>query len=173
MIHADIKEIMERWARWRYYQAWHELGYGECVSGKLLDGIKRIQCPGLGCTKGSVPVVVNKQKFWLPCTQCMGSGYISAKSTATKINPKLIRGTGGRYPDEQSLRVDRLVCRLHKEVHKKARRVVLQEYDWTGTQEIKAGRLRITHENYRKILQRSHEFIEVGLTGVTNRAING
>lgn len=161
----NVKEVMEKWARWRYYKAWHELGYGECVSGKLLDGIKRIQCPA-GCHKGSTLITLNNQKFWLPCSQCFGSGYISAKSTAAKINPKLIRGTGGRYPDEQSARIDRLVCALVRT----GKKVILQEYTWNGTPEIKARRIRITHENYRKVLQRSHESIEAGLTVVTNRA---
>jgi hypothetical protein len=162
MTRLDIKEAMERWARWRYYKAWHELGYGECVSGRLLAGIKRIPCTA-GCTKGETLIKLNGQSFCLPCTQCMGTGYISAKSTATKINPRLIPGTGGRYPDEQSLRIDRLVCRLTRT----GKRVILQEHCWNGTQEIKAVRLRISHENYRKILQRGHEFIEAGLTTVT------
>ncbi len=154
---------MEKWARWRDpHNRWikYDLGYGQCMSGRLLDGMKRIKCTAAGCVKGETEIKLNGQKFYLPCTQCMGSGYISAKSTETKINPKLIHGTGGRYPDEQSDCIDRLVSKLPR-INKK---VVLQEYDWLGTQEIKARRVRSSYENYKKILQRSHEFIEKGLT---------
>jgi hypothetical protein len=165
---ADIRELLNRWAVWRDPQSrWirHDLGFGECMSGRLLDGVRRAPCPS--CVRGETRTQVGNQSYWMQCIRCMGSGYISARSTAGKINPKLIRSTGGHYPDELPARIDRLVCQLNKEVHRKARKVILQEYNHFGTPEIKAQRLKISHSNYRYILCLSIKFIEKGLTSLT------
>jgi hypothetical protein len=98
------------------------------------------------------------------CFRCRGSGRL--EEVFDKANPAFIHSTY-LEPDNPSLqRVDRLVCELRRrDVLKGYWYVVHAEYcdHRGGTQEIKAGRLGISHGSYRKRLQRALEWIDACL----------
>ena len=157
MVGERIEEILEKWARWRVYRAKDELGLGECMTGKLLDGMPKIKCT---CCKSGVQVVqMRGQMLKIPCSACNGSEWVVAPVAGVKVNPKLIRATGGRYTDNTSLRVDRLYCELTA-IHQS---VVTQEYWWDGRRQDKESRVGIGRKLYERTLGEAQAFIMQGL----------
>lgn len=120
------------------------------------------------------------------CLTCRGSGR-HIRVTA-KINPAFIPGRLATYHDADSVRIEQVMYELSKKPRTQSYFfVLLQEYTRTGTRRIKAERMNITDDYYRKLLQRAHERMafELGLmrgtllrfvkpcTTVTKQAING
>lgn len=157
MVGERIEEILEKWARWRVYRAKDELGLGECMTGKLLDGMPKIKCTC--CKNGFQHVEVRGRTFKIPCSACNGSEWVVAPVAGAKVNPKLIRSTGGRYTDSTSLRVDRLYCELTA-IHQS---VITQEYWWDGRRQDKENRVGIGRKLYERTLNEAQRYIMGGL----------
>ena len=153
----NIDEIMEKWARWRLYRARDELGYGECMTGKLLDGMPKVKCTC--CVRGMQLISIRGVVTKLPCSACHGTEWIVPPHKGVKVNPKLIRGTGGRFDDSTSQRVDRLYCSL-RALHQS---VVAEEYWHNGTKAIKRDRIGVGRNIYDRCLREALGDIEAGL----------
>ena len=149
----QIDEIMERWARWRIYRARDELGYGECMTGKLLDGMPKVKCTC--CVRGTQLVDIKGTLRKVVCSACNGAEWIVAPIAGVKVNPKLIRATGGRYADNTSQRVDRLYCEL-RALHQS---VVAQEYWWNGRRSDKQDRVGVGRKLYERTLTEAQQYI--------------
>ena len=153
---TEIRQKMEHWAKLRCSSS--RLGYGPTFLEKCLEGMPGTHCPlcsGRGKTR-SYPV----------CPTCSGSGRIKLDPALTrdKVNPAFIPSTHLTPDDPVSEKIDRLICTLRKTPKTQALYFVLmQEYTRNGTQEIKAGRIHISHAYYRKLLQRGHAWMEMGL----------
>ena len=153
----NIDEIMEKWARWRVYRPRDELGYGECITGKLMDGMPKVKCTY--CIRGVQIVMIKNKAVKMPCSACDGTEWMMPKLSGIAVNPKLIRGTGGKYPDDQSVRVDRLVCSLPA----LQQHVVFAEHVYLGTREMKQDRIGVGRRAYDTALNDAHEVIKAGL----------
>ena len=186
----SIREKMERWARYRQFR---HGGYGKTMLQRVMDGMPGTICPtcagrrhlagypacptcsGTGRVKLKPEAERHNRIRCKPCggkgeiegrtcMHCRGQGY-KWKSTV-KVNPAYISSTYREPDDAQSERIDRLVCELR-------RRHALLGYWYVidaeyldrrqGTQEMKALRLGIQAENYRKRLQRALEWIDLAL----------
>jgi hypothetical protein len=116
--------------------------------------VHRQKCPL--CKKGEI--------LGRSCFRCRGSGEITV--VRDKANPAFINSTY-REPDHPIYqRIDRLVCELRRR-HALLGYwfVIREEYlrQNSGLQQMRAERLGITHESYRKRLQRAHEWIDAAL----------
>lgn len=156
-MNEPIEQIMERWARWRIYRAKDELGYGECVTGKLLDGMPKIKCTY--CIRGEQIILIKGKTIKMQCSACQGTQWMAPRISGLAVNPKLIRGTGGKYPDELSSRVDTLVCALNMVQQS----VVFAEYVHIGTRELKQDRIGVGRMAYDTALKAAHAHVESGL----------
>lgn len=151
-----IKDLMEAWERWRRER--QRLGYGRTILEKCLAGMPGTNCPtcqGRG-----------KTNAYPTCPTCSGEGRVKLDPSATrnKINPAFIPSTYRLPDDPTSETIDKLLCQLRAKDNTKGYYFVLmQEYTRIGTPEIKAQRMHITHSYYRKLLQRGHELIAVGV----------
>lgn len=104
------------------------------------------------------------------CIRCRGSGW--RVEEFDKSNPAFISSTY-LEPDKPALqRIDRLVCELRRRSEHGVRHTLLSywlvidaEYcdHRGGTQEIKANRMGISYESYKKRLQRALEWIAASL----------
>lgn len=158
----DIGEIMERWARWRHYRAKDELGIGECMTGKLFDGIPKVPCTDCA-GKGKKMASVQNVMVWLECRVCGGDGIITPSRSGVRVNPKLIRATGWKYADGTSIKVDRLYCNDMALLHKL---VVAEEYWWSGPRSTKEDRIGIGRYLYERTLREAHDIVRFGLVGL-------
>lgn len=156
-VNEPIERIMDRWARWRIYRPRDELGYGECITGKLLDGMPKIKCTH--CVRGEQIISIKGKTIKIQCSSCQGTQWMVPKISGAAVNPKLIRGTAGKYPDELSSRVDRLVCQLT--IVQQA--VIFEEYVQLGTREIKQDHIGVGRRAYDSILSKAHAHILAGL----------
>ena len=154
----DIGEVMERWARWRVFRARDELGFGECMTGKLLDGMPKIKCTC--CVRGVQSINIKGTLRKIPCSACHGAEWVIPPIAGVKVNPKLIRATGGRYTDSTSLRVDVLYCEL-RAIHQS---VIVEEYWHDGSRATKQDRVGVGRKLYERTLNEAHQHIRQGLS---------
>ena len=153
---VDVRSLMEKWERWRHERS--KLGYGKTILEKCLEGMPGTNCPtcqGRGKTN-SYPT----------CPTCSGNGTVKLDPSATKgkVNPAFIASTHRLPDDETSEKIDRLICEMR--AHDKTKGyyyVLIQEYTRIGTQEMKAERMHLTHNNYRVKLHRAHDMVSIGL----------
>ena len=160
---TDIRDKIERWARWRVSEHRYSMGYGPTVIGRMLDGMPSTKCT---VCDGAGKVAGHRVGAWSPhveCPNCAGNGKIKALSTKRKINPAFIPSTHREVDDPMSEHIDRIVSGFRGKQDKYFW-VIIHEYCTSGTQEQKARRLNISYVNYKKRLQRAVEFIEEGLT---------
>lgn len=150
----DIRNHMERWARWRIYRATGELGWPrKTLLGKILDGLPSTRCP-VCQGRGKVPVPVGRfgrELPWILCPQCHGDGKVKADPHGEKANPAFIKGTYDPTFGDDPLcqKIDRIVCSKLTEYE---RSIVIGEYTSNGTQAHKAERLNISQSYYSKLL---------------------
>lgn len=169
MLNETIVDIMKQWASWRRVNIRAQLGYGPTITARMLDGMKSTRCPDSphGCGgEGSVVRVRDGRSERVPCPTCGGACRISAKSKESQINPAFIRSTWrGELSDEQSEKVDKLVCALpyfHMAV-------VMEEYCRSGRQSDKCHRIskdfgaKLGRERYDQALSAAHDTIAAGL----------
>jgi len=95
------------------------------------------------------------------CFPCRGRGRILGRSINDKVFPAFIRGTSMSFDDPIYYKIDRFINRRKR----RERRVIDQEYLWSGTQEIKAQRLSLrypemTQQLFSRLLARVHEAVE-------------
>ena len=152
----SIEKLLESWARWRCDRVGAELGYGPTVIGRMIDGL-----PSTKCTRcdGSGDVVVeniHKHKIKTACPRCDGLGKIKSASTAHKINPAFISGTGARFENPIYHKIDRAVCDL-KYMHQI---VVMSEFCESGTYEIKSDKMGVSRKHYSRILKEAITILE-------------
>lgn len=70
----NIRELMERWARWRI--ARRQGGYGKTFTQKCIEGMPGTNCPA--CSgRGRLPgAVIAGKASWVICANCRGSGHV-------------------------------------------------------------------------------------------------
>lgn len=98
------------------------------------------------------------------CIPCRGTGKLTHETD--KVNPAFITSTYVEPDHPTYQRIDRLVCEFRRRPELLGYWFVIDaEYcdHRGGTQAIKAERLWITPDNYRKRLQRALEWIEASL----------
>lgn len=95
------------------------------------------------------------------CFACRGIGEIV--QVYYKINPAGIRGTRhlGKDDDPMSQKIDFLICTQLTEAQSA---VVILEYGWTGNQNQKISRLKVTHSEYNRTLEESEDILTKLLT---------
>ena len=213
-----VTALMNRWARWRltYRKGYGTTVLERLLAG--MPGTKCPTCQGRGWTlvyptcptcvgvgrikaKPMTERVSNTacracmrdgqstgQVDGRTCLPCLGSGRIIR--VVAKINPAFIPSTWRLKTDSASERIEAIMLMLRRRPRTQSYYLILlQEYTRLGTPEIKAERMKITHEYYRKLLQRAHERMafELGFmagtilrfpkkspcTSVTKPAING
>lgn len=186
----SIREKMERWARYRHFR---HGGIGKTTLQRMMDGMPGTICPTCGGRKthpdyptcptcsgrGRVklkPEAERQQR--IACKHCQRKGEIDGRTclhcrgqgyrwkVTVKVNPAYIGSTYREPEDAQSERIDRLVCELRRRHALLGYWLVIDaEYcdRRPGTQEMKALRLGIQADNYRKRLQRGLEWIDHAL----------
>lgn len=143
MTNRDIREQMERWARWRHDPNRH--GYGRTVLQRMLEGMPGTNCPtcsGRGYTRrypvcpgcsGAGRVRLDQKAdraVTRQCPECMRDGFsrgeIDGRTChkcrgsgvavyhAHKVNPAFISSTRVAVSDVICERIDRLVCELSR-----------------------------------------------------------
>jgi hypothetical protein len=82
----DIRELMERWARWRHFRYG---GYGKTLTDKFIEGMPGTNCKACGGA-GRMPVGRhgNAQQFII-CEECGGTGRVKLddKATISRVLP--------------------------------------------------------------------------------------
>lgn len=190
-MNRDIRELMERWSRWRHYR---HGGHGKTMTGKLLEGMPGTNCPscagrgklaaypvcptcaGLGRVKLDArdkadrridcePCQARGETDGRTCLHCHGRGY--RVESYVKVNPAFIPMTYHDPDDPVSQRIDRLVCELRQRDELLGYFFVIwAEYCDArgGTQAMKARRLGLSEDAFKKRLQRAVEWIGEALT---------
>jgi hypothetical protein len=172
---ADAREVLTQWAKWRKARISAGLYWpSRTALGRAMDGLPGTNCPtcvGRGRLKGSL---IRAHAIYIICPTCGGSGRVKADITGHKVNPAFIRSTFMEPSDSQSERIDSLVCQLRRgDKTEKYYFVIWAEYvKGIGRQEDKAEKMNISHDYYRKLLERAHRLIEIGMDDVTISSIN-
>jgi hypothetical protein len=92
----------------------------------------------------------------ITCLRCKGSGRVVR--IFAKINPAFIPTTWNLRIDDDSARIEVAMHELSERPRMQSYYfILLQEYTRLGTPEVKAERMHISHEYYRKLLQRAHD----------------
>jgi hypothetical protein len=132
-------------------------GRGRALLAVSHRKVRTRNCPNCTGRKDSTPGEIKGRT----CIRCRGAAKVV--DIQDKANPAFIHSTY-REPDNPTLqRLDRLCCELRqRDTLLGYWFVINQEYfdHRGGTQEIKAGRLGIGYDNYRKRLQRALEWID-------------
>lgn len=156
-----IREIMISWGLWRRTGRLGKELYWPSVSltGRFLDNMPGAPCPkckGSGIVPGA-PIGIQGN---IICPRCEGSGKIRL-DTPGKLNPAFVRATAKKIVDHTMLSIDREMCNLRRDQKRSNYYFVLyQEYCRNGTSNLKASRLRITHNNYQVRLVRSLKYMK-------------
>lgn len=183
-MNQQVREWMERWARWRHFR---HGGYGKTLTEKFVEGMPGTRCPAcagsgkrgrLDCPTcegaGKVRLEEGTHRMRITdcphcergehagrtCLHCRGSG--KRVVIEHKVNPAHIRSTYLAPDDPLSQRIDRLVCELRRREELLGYYfVVWAEYcdSRGGTQAIKAQRIFITPDCYRKRLERAVDWV--------------
>lgn len=183
----NIRDYMERWARWRLGGG--RMAPGKTILQRMLDGMPSTICPqckGAGhtarfpicpsCGGGgrvklkpappsvrTVPCPGKCERGEIDgrtCHRCGGVGTVAMAEL--KVNPAFIPSTYIAPSDPLSEKIDRLVCELRQRDELLGHWfVVYAEYidQRKGTQEMRAQRMRLGYDAYKKRLQRALDWI--------------
>lgn len=181
-----VTEMMNRWARWRlsYKKAYGTTVLERLLNGMpgtncpMCHGRKSLAdhpvcptCSGTGrikakpkmerisnvaCKKCRKDGKSTGQIDGRTCLACKGSGRIFRMKV--EINPAFIHSPYVQKTDGVSERIELIMYRLGRQPRTQGYyHVLAQEYTRLGTPEVKAERMHMTHDYYRKVLQRAHE----------------
>lgn len=149
----DIRELMEKWSRWRRAKISAGLYWpSKSMLGRMLDGMPGVICPQ--CRGRDED-----------CEICFGEGKVRMDPSSKRINPAFIPSTYRQPDDPESERVDRIMCELRASPKTiKYFFVLWAEYvKPLGTQDVKANNMNISPGYYRVLLHRGHGFVEMGM----------
>ena len=163
---SPVRARMIIWAIWRQSGRvgaaidWAKVS----ATGRFLDGVKGTrchQCKGWG----EVPGYTYKQiEHKVVCQTCHGTGEVKLNKKDKKINPAFIKVTKHGIDDGEMLEIDRTMCKLRRDGKTlNFYLVLIYEYTRNGNQQIKADRVDVTLDYYKKHLKEAHRLMNTAI----------
>lgn len=97
----DIRELMERWARWRHFRYG---GYGKTLTEKFIEGMPGTNCKACGGAGRMPGTRHGHAQQMIICEECGGTGRVKLDATAPKVRILPCPAGCGPAPDRRKER---------------------------------------------------------------------